>query len=245
MKPTLYAACNLDYFVEHGLALAQSAHNNQTKLVLEMFPNIGDNDVNKFINEWILKRPDEIFEHVTLQMADLKLFNDLSKCLDIKETRAFYACYRFLNLPRMLLEHDNLLIIDVDAIINKPVILPDEDYDFGLFLRESENLGGNAYEREGMKVAAGAVYVTRKAQKFVSIIQDHLLNNEIRWFVDQAAIYQAYKKCTDLSFLALPKTVIDWEFNNDSMIFTAKGNRKTSPEYLKIKNRVLSTKQNV
>lgn len=229
MALTLYASCNIEYFLQHGLALATSAAKNQTKLVLEIFPSI-DNSMNdaaeRFMREWVAKRDVSIYEWVDIRLADTKLYFDLARCLDIKDLRSFYASYRFLNLPKMLLEYPELLVIDVDAIVNKPVTIP-TGYDFGLYLREPDpNL--SEYEREGMRVAAGAVYVTRGAQKFVKEIQNYMMTNSLQWFVDQRAIWEAYQKCQDLKFYQIPKSLIDWDFNPDSMIFTAKGPRKDS-----------------
>ena len=55
-------------------------------------------------------------------------------------------------------------------------------------------------------------------------------NNLTTWFSEQVALYNAYNlKLAEFS--NLPMSYIDWEFNKDSIIWTAKGSTKSNPIY--------------
>jgi len=240
MKPTLYAACDFSYFCDHGYALAKSAADNNMKIVIEMFPTLDGDYVSmfdRFFANWVTKRDEAIFEHVDLRGADEKLFTDLLTTLTIEDRRAFYACYRFLAAPRWLHDDDNILIIDADSIIRNPVELPD-GFDLGLYLREGNVVGANTWEVEGMKVAAGAVFLTRRASAFAVDVANHIIYNPVKWFADQAALWAAYGKYKDtLNVVRLDELpVVDWDFIDGTMIWTGKGRRKfDDPKYVAAK----------
>jgi len=219
----LYAACNYDYYKKYADVLIKSAEQFNQKIHIDIFPDVNDKcipNLNSYFN------------------VDINYFNDIAKLIkkDNFDKKAFYASFRFLNLKNIVNKYNEpILVVDIDAFIVNKVDAINENYDFGLFLRENNNDGGNEYEKAGMKVAAGAVYVKKSAIGFIEYIENYLLQNEMKWFVDQHALYNGYKEYKDkLNFFQMPTKYIDWEFKEDSFIWTGKGPRKFNDEtYLK------------
>ncbi len=159
----------------------------------------------------------------------------------IVDRRALFASIRFMMLYDVLLrenDHRNnsILVLDIDSVINKKIKIA-RKYDLGLFLREGENLGQNDYERMGMKVAAGALYVTIRALPFVEKFSEALIKTQKRWFCDQFILYLLYKENkNNFNILNFDNQFLDWEFKNkNAIIYTAKGARKEDKAYLKLK----------
>ena len=54
------------------------------------------------------------------------------------------------------------------------------------------------------------------------------------WFSDQVALYRAYKEILESNLIIhkFSPEEMDWEFNENSCIWTAKGDRKVNSKYL-------------
>ena len=163
----------------------------------------------------------------------------INSCLDVgmqpvirlayNSTKEFYACNRFL-VAEEYLEPAGVLITDVDCYFNKA--LPDIEEDVGIFLREYEKF-------PGMKVAAGILWLnnTEKARLFITRVREIITSQPLVWYADQLALYKAYNEYkNNTSFFIFDNTHMDWEFNDDSYMWTGKGNRKFhNTTYLKKK----------
>lgn len=244
----IYAACDYYYAYQHMFPFVKSAITNGNSVIFEIFPSMEIDRLSSipFVVEQIsaLRNLPEVISNpkiLDIRIVDHKLFLDLVTSLNIKDYKAFFASYRFLNLPR-LIEELPFVVLDVDSIVNRKLDIP-EEYDIGLFLRESNDIGSNVYEQEGMKVAAGALYLTDRAKSFIKHVHDNLLNAEFKWFCDQHGIFQAYNKIKDnlnvLDFSKSNPPFLDWQFDNqDAYVFTGKGDRKYSDQkYLQLKKR--------
>lgn len=145
----------------------------------------------------------------------------------------FHTLYKHLSAT----SKEGVMVLDIDSIVRKPFIIPEPDR-LGLYLREPLK-NGVPWEEEGTNVAAGQLYVPRneKGLRFAIRTKEHLFKLPQVWFVDQVALWRAYKDfqeqfkedAFDLSTL----NQLDWDFKEDSPIWTGKGNRKNSETFTK------------
>lgn len=235
----IYAAADVKYFINHGLEFINSAVEHDNRCFVLVFPNYEqppheqEGELRDFLNEKFHKNKHPNVEKLCMKPVFFPGFLDV----DIVDMKAYYASFRFLALPKLLQETDeDVLVLDIDSVINRK--LPDIEEDVGIYLRENNTIGANEYEVNGMKVAAGALYVKRKAFDFANDIAQNIKDNPVRWFNDQHAIYKSYKKYrNDFTYFDFANTNwLDWTFvNPDAYVITGKGNRKDSPVYLDIK----------
>jgi len=161
--------------------------------------------------------------------------------------RTYFACNRFLVAYQILkditLLKDNVtscFITDIDAYFMAK--LPYLDCHVGLYFRVPFTT--NDWENLGSHVAAGAVYVSsgsstiRYLEEVCETILYHLNDDPNKWFVDQVALYCVYAAMNNsLRFLNLncdhqthiPMLILklmDWEFQDGSILWTGKGDRK-------------------
>jgi hypothetical protein len=133
-------------------------------------------------------------------------------------TRTYYACTRFIRLNQLLTTPIRCLSIDVDGIVRKNftnILLHDEKIDFFL------------YEKRNNEHLAGAILFNNNSKPFLEnyarVIEKCIHRNDVYWFMDQIVLDQIvpkYKKGL------LPVSYIDWEMDDNSAIWTAKGKRK-------------------
>lgn len=232
MIPTLFAACDTNYFLEHGISFIRSGRNAGHEVRIAVYD----------------LKPDRI---ELARAAYRAAFDDnfasfltptFSYRLTIQDNRAFYASLRFLFLPEILQSLESVLVLDIDSLVLRTIDVPDK-FDFGLFLREDNKVGSNTWEIQGMKVAAGLLYVKNSPDgiDFAKSIEDYLRHKiVISWFCDQHAIYETFKnyrtshKLDNVWFV--DNKILDWEFSSDSFIWTAKGSRKNNKTYLNKKD---------
>jgi hypothetical protein len=154
--------------------------------------------------------------------------------------RVYYACNRFIVAPLFLENCNSMLIVDYDSFCRKDFEWPKEV--FGLFLRDPLP-GTVGLEHYGTHVAAGVVLYSREGLEIARAVSDVIRSNEPQWFIDQAALYNVYEQfiknndvheneCVYGKFKQFGSEWIDWEFENNSIVWTGKGNRKTSEKYL-------------
>jgi len=230
MKPILFAACDIEYFLQHGLAFTKSASQHTMKSHIVISPNFTQDynsqvlRLNSFLNkEFYPSFTDEEKKYIIEPK-----FMDYVYDVKYDTPKTYFSALRFLECGKIITQNlVPLLILDIDSVVNSEILI-DDDITLGLYLREKNITGSNAYEIEGMKVAAGAVYLTPDAEEFINEVRAYLFTNKLIWFCDQHALYNAYKvtkgKYKFIDFA--DKNVIDWDFNENSLIWTGKGQRK-------------------
>lgn len=230
MKPIIFAACDIDYFMSHGFAFIKSSVENRMMVHVVISPKFDEDfngqvlRLNRFLNIKFYPNFTEEEKKYIIEPKFLDYFYEVK--FDTQKT--YFSALRFLECGKIIGQNlVPLLILDIDSIINEEIHIND-DIDFGLYLRENNITGNNSYEIEGMKVAAGAVYLTPNAKPFIDDVMQYLFNNSLIWFCDQHALYSAYKKNkTKLKFEDLAKeNLLDWEFKSGSAVWTGKGQRK-------------------
>ena len=136
-----------------------------------------------------------------------------------ENNKVYFSCNRFLILKNFI-SPKGILVTDIDCFFNKP--MPPIKEDVGIFLREYEPY-------PGMKVAAGLLWVndTENSFTFTNRFVHNLKNQKKQWYADQYALYKTYNELKDtISFFYFDNNFMDWEFKDDSYMWTGKGNRK-------------------
>jgi len=226
-KFCLFTSCDPKYLRDHAQAYISSCAKAENNVHLHV--------INASVNDWtymqILKMGYKLMfpsGEMTISSED----TDLSRISD-EHKRTYYACNRFIVASSIITQP--MLITDIDCLIMKHI--DPLETDLGIFLREPLP-GVNDWEREGSRVAAGAVFVRETAKEFLQSVAQIILDNEWRWFLDQNALnvsYQHFK--TKYTCTAFGTDFMDWEFIDGTTIWTGKGDRKyNNPKYLGMKN---------
>jgi hypothetical protein len=181
---------------------------------------------------------DDLAFAYTLRLRAKKISSDFVMTITAEDTnlrdlnpeqrRTYYACNRFLVAEKLMYIASDLdmFITDIDCVLIQHVDQPKEDV--GLFLREPLP-GTVGWEAQGTRVAAGAVYYSRKASFFCQDVADIIHSNPLRWFLDQVAINTVYEQNKDdinIVFKQFDSNLMDWEFREGTVIWTGKGSRK-------------------
>lgn len=232
----IYAASDTKYFSEHGTEFINSCVKNGNKCVVSIFPNFEESITIQYdrLQADLSNLLDNLSsEQKSLLRLDLNGIDEHLNC-NILENRSFYASYRFLRLPYILEKYkEDVLILDIDSVVLKQ--LPVLDVDLGFYLRLNNDVGSNEYEKMGMKIAAGILFVSKNQKEFTEDLKSAILKRQILWFVDQHAlleVYEKYKSSRNIfDFANTPW--LDWNFIDDTYIWTAKGeSRKSDPTYI-------------
>lgn len=254
MSITIYAACDYAYFYEHGVPFIKSCNKVNQRCLIHLFANL-EEDFDEQRKQLLIFLTKEVYPYIDSEQTEIVLIprsrlEDLeaqSKAADrgrFFERRAFFASIRFMLLDEVVSseyeKHGNgVLVVDIDSFINKKISIP-KKYDMGLFLRLNEDLGATEYEKRGMKIAAGAVYVTEKAHRFTQAVSSLMRITPKVWFCDQEVLYRVYSNLKDeYEIKQFDNSFLDWEFDNSkASIYTGKGDRKNTEKYKKLREKI-------
>jgi hypothetical protein len=229
----IYAAADTKYFELHGKPFITSILNNTDYHVHVHLYN--PTHVHR---EWCSQFSDRlsvsfesidqvIFKNIAYKWQDKTHFNnvreyqmyDKGKYLGFSSLTSiiestYYACARFIRLPEIIEDTQKCLALDIDGIIRKPF-----DYNLG-------NSDVFLYQKPSGEHLAGAILLNHPfdfCREYRSELLKNINEDNVYWFLDQIvldAIIPSYNKGL------LPMGYIDWEFNEDSAIWSAKGKRK-------------------
>lgn len=151
------------------------------------------------------------------------------------QRRTYYACSRFSRLSRLLNECGTtaILCLDADSLIVNPI---DHDFtdkinaDVVVDLRDAENPN-----QEHLAIAAGAIWLrpSYHVQKFALDLAEEIdrlvQSRKLNWFADQVIFYrQMQTHVRSVRFFNLKRKYLDWNFGENSIVWSAKGQRKES-----------------
>lgn len=219
-KRVVYAACDKEYFKSHAPSLIYSLND----IGKDVHIHICDPDPTVLNIEAVIKKDID----VTLTCS----YNDLGATpIDAK---SYYSCLRFMMLPQILPIAGAMMIVDVDCIFMNDFEWPSTPT--GYFPREPL-AGTMGWEAEGTRVAAGCVYLTAQAINVAFAINERIKQGPMRWFIDQIALSETFSRLDEKNITKFDGNFMDWEFVEDTVIWTGKGPRKyENQKYLKAKN---------
>jgi hypothetical protein len=218
----LFAACDGVYFHEFARHLLASATTHSPGIDVHLHLYDPSSETLHLLNRWTQTSGGAI----TATWESLK-----SRAHNLRNSN-YYATARFIRLYQLIKNTGrDFLAIDVDSLIRGPLdsVLQSFDCDISMHLRLKRPSFAS-------KIKAGAVYcrATPSTLEFLhrlsSRLARHLQSRRLRWGIDQQCIYWTWRRFSahenKLRLVHLPSLFLDWNFENSSLIWTGKGNRK-------------------
>ena len=221
-KTCVMAACDSSYLLEHGLAFVKSASDNNKDIHLHVINPTDEALAFSCVLQGIAETT------LTFTYNDFKFTDKWSN----DNKKSLYACLRFLIAPTILKSIQNsgsLTILDIDSIIMSDFKIPATKI-IGYFPREPLP-GTVGWEREGTKVAAGAIYYRKESRSLevAERVAREIETMPMQWFVDQIALNKVFTVVAEQEpniFHKFDSDFMDWEFVEGTSIWTGKGPRK-------------------
>ena len=220
----VYAACDGTYLRDYGLVLIDSCvrHGQRVHLTTD--------DVDSDTMRRLLPRAEN--DLVTFDLYDVPHHRD----------RGFYCVLRLVRLREVLDAFERVLMIDVDAILNRPIDWNDFDRSVHVAYHRKANgrdwIDGRMVDTgEGVTLCHGFAnfvradeYGYRFADRAVGIVDEM---NYV-WGSDVMAISKASQEIDDRHVGEIdPDLYHDINFQEGSVLWTAKSNKKTDPVFLR------------
>lgn len=220
-RPIIYAAATCDYLNKFAIPFVQSVLHSSDRCDVHIH---------------VLNSRDEDFDPA-VSLADFPVGRVTWTTEELgQRTKAAYASWRFLRLPDLLLKSNRVVVcLDIDSIVRNDVAAAIESllpFDALVYDERNEICVSQLF-------AAGFVAVapTTQGRKFSGLVASYIFNfvkeGKEEWFVDQFALLISTswlrEKETDCNIVSVPCDFLDWdEFADTSLIWTGKGDKKTS-----------------
>jgi hypothetical protein len=241
-----YMAADEVYFNLHAKTLIASIRQNFNHAIHIHLYNPSDdtkiycesNKINysfEIFNEKLVERAHQIYKR---PYYDFELIRRKSKMQtgkrDDKElwnylVKTYYACTRFVRLSQLLTKPTYIVLLDVDSLIRMPFVLPTSDYDIHIFIKKHKKIV------PWPQHLASTIFYTGTDESF-KLIKDHatLIIEEYQkdlfyWFLDQETLDIAIAK---YKRAPLDQVMVDFDMNDTSFIWCAKGNLKSNTRWL-------------
>ena len=235
----IYAVCDREYFDEFGPALINSVLRNTMHGIHLHLYNPTAEQIQYCRS---VERVSITYEHVPIEqfapaaarwehvstdpeLADRRrrIITAMGKGKDIsiqqRIQRTYFATARFVRLQQLIRPTSRLLAMDVDAVVRKN------------FPELNNNLDFYIHYISGRKARylAGGLYLTGNnngynfVKEYAGLLKSSIESDSLYWGIDQDVL-------TDLvpryRWGNLPMEYIDWEMQDCSYVWTAKGTRK-------------------
>jgi len=139
--------------------------------------------------------------------------------------KTYYACARFIRLENLTSQGQTFFAMDVDAIVRKnmPLLPSGKDcYLHKITGKKARVLAGGLYTDGNLQ---GRTFL----KEYSSTLSKNINNDYIYWSMDQDILDVIVPKYDSGD---LPISLIDWEMQPDSVVWTAKGLRKDMPLFI-------------
>ena len=235
----IYAACDHDYFNEFGPALVNSVLKNTTFGVHLHLYNPTQEQIRYCRS---IDRVSITYETVPLEAFGLaakqwetvstdpeladrrrRIITAMSKGKDTsiqqRIQRTYFASVRFIRLEQLIRPTSRLLAIDIDAIVRSNLPELDNRQDFYIHYisgRKARYLAGGLY-------LPGNNNGYNFLKEYADILKTNINADNLYWGIDQDVLTDLVPK---YHWGDLPMAYIDWEMQDQSYIWTAKGTRK-------------------
>jgi hypothetical protein len=235
----IYAACDVEYFNDFGPALINSVLKNTTfGIHLHLYNPTPDQikycrSIDRVSITYEIA-PIEIFDVAAdrwktvpdnPELADRRrrIITAMGKGKDSsiqqRIQRTYFASARFIRLQQLIRPNTRMFAIDVDAIVRRPLPDLDNSRDFYIHYisgRKSRYLAGGLYLTGNSN---GYNFLT----EYADVLKTNIANDNLYWGIDQDVLTSLVPK---YHWSDLPMEYIDWEMQDCSHIWTAKGTRK-------------------
>jgi hypothetical protein len=240
----IYTACDADYFDQFGAVLINSVRANTSMgLHVHLFnarqdqidfctqrdittthESIAAESFDSVAARWATEPrvPVELDRYRRTQTAMTK---GRDSSVQQRMQKTYYACARFIRLFELFDATVPVFAMDVDAVVRSSPVPLSADHDFYIH----KITGRKA------RVLAGGIYLnpTPAAQRFIgdyaSALKQEIANDYLYWGLDQDLLDSIVPR---YNHAQLPISYIDWHMGINSAVWTAKGTRKESLEFV-------------
>lgn len=219
----IFTSCDKNYFLKYSCEFLASININSpgTKVVMHIINP--DETVEEAFEDYR-----ESFK--AIEICLIREYVDLSD-KTTQEKMAYYVNERFVALHDYVNNSKiDTYFSDIDAFIMKSLVIMRTEHkncDVAIYLRPN-------HEDEFRKVLGGSIYFkyTEPSIKILNEIATEIVNrrtnNENIWMGDQDIIYRAILRNLDSAKINhIDRKYVDWTFKNESVVWSAKGDRKT------------------
>ena len=235
----IYAACDVEYFNEFGPAVINSVLKNTTFGVHLHLYNPTPDQI-KYCRS--IDRVSITYEAVPVELFDVaasrwetvptdpeladrrrRIITAMGKGKDTsiqqRIQRTYFASARFIRLYQLIRPTGKLLAIDIDAIVRRDLPELDSSRDFYIHYISGRKA----------RYLAGGLYLTGNSngynflKEYATILKTNIESDNLYWGIDQDVLVNLVPK---YHWSNLPMEYIDWEMQDCSYIWTAKGTRK-------------------
>jgi hypothetical protein len=248
----IYTACDVEYFDEFGPALINSVlKNTQHGIHLHLYNPRPDQvaycrNLDR-VSVTYEDAPIDLFQESAQRwqtvpadpvLADQhrRILTAMSKSNDTsiqqRIQRTYFACARFVRLSELIMPTTQVFAIDADAIVRRTLPLLDNQKDFYIHYISGKRA----------RFLAGGLYLNSNngydfLKRYAGILKSNIENNNLHWGIDQDVLPDLVTK---YHWGDLPMEYIDWEMQERSYIWTAKGTRKNLQIFINEKNQYKS-----
>jgi hypothetical protein len=249
----IYAACDHDYFNEFGPTLINSVLKNTTYGVHLHLYNPTPDQIR------YCRSTDRV--SITYEYASIDMFAGAAKQWEITPTnpeladrrkriltamgkgkdtsiqqriqRTYFASARFIRLHQLIRPVSRLFAIDVDAVVRLPLPELDNNRDFFIHYISGRRA----------RYLAGGLYLTGNnrgydfLKEYATVLKTNIETDNLYWGIDQDVLTELVPR---YHWSNLPIEYIDWEMQEHSYIWTAKGTRKDLETFVNEKQKYTS-----
>jgi hypothetical protein len=230
-KPFIYAACDSEYFDQFGQEFINSIqHNTKFGTHIHLFnPTAVQLEFcqQKQVSVTYESVPFDLFTTISTDRLETKQLerthtamkkgNDQSLAERLRKT--YYACVRFIRLQEVFDGSTTVFAADIDAIVRSDIPSLSTERDFYIH----HITGAKA------RFLAGGLWLNPVAgssnflQAYSNQLRVSIEQNYIYWGLDQDVLDPIVPQ---YCYGNLPISYIDWNMNDHSQVWTAKGKRK-------------------
>jgi hypothetical protein len=233
----IYAACDEKYFDEFGHTLINSIQKNSilplhlhlfnprneqlelcySKSVSTTYETVSIDDFAKATDRWRSIPVDKIEKsRYDKTMTAMTKGKDKNKAERMMKT--YFACARFIRLAEIIDPNKSVFSMDIDAIFRKELPKLSDHVDFYIHKNKKSD-----------QYLAGGILLTGRERgleflkEYAALLRKEIENDYLYWSLDQDILDKIVPKYKSKE---LPFSMIDWNMEPNSYIWTAKGKRK-------------------
>ncbi len=223
-EPLVFSACDSSY-LEYAIPLIQSLEVFSPGLTFLLHIVNPDASSLARINEFG-QQLKNTYLAISAEYIDLEKFTET-------ERKTYYACSRFIQLEDVLTpDGPSIFCIDADSLFVNFIdedISDKEDLDVCLVIRNRAT--DNA--PDPLAVAVGSIWL-RPTESSIRLIRDvaqdlrnAFVAGNLHWFVDQEVFAQRIlSPLRDIRAYNIKRKYADWDFSENSILWSGKGDRK-------------------
>jgi hypothetical protein len=169
----------------------------------------------------------------SLRRTRVAMQKDGDCSLNQRMQKTYFACARFIRLAQLVRPTQRFFALDADAIVRKP--LPDMTNLVDLHIYR-------VYKKDP-RFLAGGIYVCGTPgsfdflQTYAANLTQAITQDRLYWTLDQDLLNTIVP---NYRWQDLPNTLIDWHMKLDSVIWTAKGTKKSNDAFVSEQNKYIS-----